>query len=201
MIRSHGNGPAALEIRFSCSREINFMSTTLKDIGIGLTAGTIGGEALKRSAQSMWEYTSLANKSREQAIEPRDPFIVLAQRLGRFFFDKKPTKTQQEMFETAVVTTVTAGAGVAYVMLARRWPLGWLAGGAIFGAAFFLVEDEGMGTAMGLFGDVRKYPPEAHVRGLVAHVAFGIAAAGVARFLGVTSDKRTVAHRRRTAWA
>ncbi len=172
------------------------MSTTLKDIGIGLTAGLVGGEALKRSAQFMWEQASITNRARELAIEPRDPFIVLAQRLGRLVLDKKPTKKQQELFETAVVTTVTAGAGVGYVMLARRWPLGWLAGGALFGAAFFLVEDEGMGTAMGLFGDARKYPAEAHLRGLVAHVAFGSVAAGIARALGVRSEKPPVAPRR-----
>lgn len=55
---------------------------------------------------------------------------------------------------------------------------------------FYLVEDEGMGPALGLAGENRKYPAEAHVRGLVAHLAFGIVAAGVARLLGVKSERR-----------
>jgi hypothetical protein len=66
---------------------------------------------------------------------------------------------------------------------------GWRAG-AVFGALFYLIEDEGMGPAMGLFGDNTKYPLEARARGLAAHMAFGLAAAGVARLLGVKSKAR-----------
>lgn len=51
--------------------------------------------------------------------------------------------------------------------------------GVAFGALFSLIEDEGMGTAMGLFGDYTKYPLEAHARGLVAHVAFGVVTAAI----------------------
>jgi hypothetical protein len=163
------------------------MSSTLKDIGIGLAAGTAGGEALKRTAQFMWDRTDATNKLREQAIEPRDPFIVLAQKVWPVLAGKKPTHAQEKQFETGVMTALGAGGGVAYVLLARRWPLEWLLGGALFGAAFYLIEDEAMGPALGLAGDNRKYPAEAHVRGLAAHLAFGIVAAGVARLLGVKS--------------
>jgi hypothetical protein len=111
------------------------MSSTLKDIGIGVVAGTVGNQALQQAAQVMWDHTSVENIAKEQAIEPRDPFIVLAQRLGRTVFDKTPTRAQQKQFETAVMTTLGAAAGVAYVMAARRWPLGWLAGGGGFRCA------------------------------------------------------------------
>lgn len=161
------------------------MSSTLQDIGIGLAAGTVGGEALKRTAQLLWDNTDPKKKLREEAIEPRDPFIVLAQRVWPLFSEKSPTRAQQKQFETGVMTALGAGGGVAYVLLARRWPFGWLLGGTIFGTVFYLLEDEGMGPALGLAGDNRKYPAEAHVRGLVAHLAFGLVAAGVARLLGV----------------
>ena len=166
------------------------MASTLRDIGIGLAAGTAGGEALKRTAQFMWDNTDPKNRLREEAIEPRDPFIVLAQRVWPVVTGNKPTRAQEKMFETGVMTSLGAAGGIAYVMLARRWPLGWLLGGTLFGTVFYLVEDEGMGPALGLAGDNRKYPAEAHVRGLVAHLAFGIVAAGVARLLGVKSERR-----------
>ncbi|MBA2270379.1 MAG: DUF1440 domain-containing protein [Verrucomicrobiota bacterium] len=166
------------------------MASTLRDIGIGLAAGTAGGEALKRTAQLMWDNTDPKNRLREEAIEPRDPFIVLAQRVWPLFSGKNPTRAQEKKFETGVMTALGAGGGIAYVLLARRWPFGWLLGGTLFGAVFYLVEDEGMGPALGLAGDNRKYPVEAHVRGLVAHLAFGIVAAGVARLLGVKSERR-----------
>ncbi|HSH39030.1 MAG TPA: hypothetical protein VK993_09610 [Chthoniobacterales bacterium] len=165
------------------------MSSTLQDIGIGLVAGTAGGEALKRTAQLMWDNTDVKNRLREETIEPRDPFIVLAQRVWPALTGDKPTRAQQKLFETGVMTALGAGSGVAYVLLARRWPFGWLLGGTIFGTVFYLIEDEGMGPALGLAGDNRKYPAEAHVRGLVAHLAFGLVAAGVARLLGVKSKR------------
>jgi len=127
---------------------------------------------------------------REQAIEPRDPFIVLAQKVWPVLAGKKSTPAQEKQFETGVMTALGAGGGVAYVLLARRWPLGWLLGGAVFGTAFYLIEDEAMGPALGLAGDNTKYPAEAHVRGLAAHLAFGLVAAGVARLLSVKSRNR-----------
>ena len=166
------------------------MSPILKDIGIGLTAGTLGGEALKRTAQFMWDNTDPKNKAREEAIEPRDPFIIMAQKVLPVVTGKKPTHAQEKQFETGVMTALGAGGGIAYVLLARRWPLGWLLGGAIFGTVFYLIEDEGMGPALGLAGDNTKYPVEAHVRGFAAHLAFGLVAAGVARLLGVRPTKR-----------
>ncbi len=77
------------------------------------------------------------------------------------------------------------GVGTAYVAAARRWPLGWLSGGIVFGTLFWIVEDEAVGPALGLAGDNSQYPAEAHLRGLAAHIAFGIAAAGVVKALGV----------------
>lgn len=97
------------------------MPPTLRDIGIGLAAGAAGGEALKRTAQLMWENTDPKNKLREEAIEPRDPFIVLAQRVFPLISGKSPTRAQEKMFETGVMTALGAGGGIAYVMLAWRW--------------------------------------------------------------------------------
>lgn len=106
------------------------------------------------------------------------PFIVLA--------DKLQNKTgmelnehQKKVFEQCVATLMGIGGGVAYAALARQGKLNWLAGGAVFGTLFFLVEDEGMGTALGLVGDNTRYPLEAHLRGLVAHIAFGVVTAAI----------------------
>lgn len=45
---------------------------------------------------------------------------------------------------------------------------------------FLTDQDEGMRPALGLVGDNTTYPLEAHVRGLVAHIAFGlVTAAGI----------------------
>ena len=130
---------------------------------VGTVAGMAGGQALDRVAQFMYDRTDPENVRRETEVEPRDPFVVLTQKV--------------------------AGAGTAYVAASRRWSLGWLAGGALFGTLFWLIEDEGVGPALGLAGDNTKYPVEAHVRGLVAHVAFGVTAALVTNMLGGTKRR------------
>lgn len=159
--------------------------STLNNVLIGSVAGLAGGQALDRVAELMYERTNPEDIEREKAIEPRDPFIVLTQRVAdRFGINL--TKEDEKNSEMWIKLALSAAAGTAYVVAARRWPLGWVTGGMVFGTLFWLVEDEGMGPALGLAGDNRKYPAEAHLRGLAAHVAFGLTAALVAKTLGAT---------------
>lgn len=161
----------------------------LKNALIGSVAGLVGGQALERVAQFMYDRTDPANVRRETQIEPRAPFIVLTQKAAQQL-GVTVSEENQKAWETAIKTVLVMGTGAAYVATARRWPLGWLAGGLVFGTLFWLVEDEGVGPLMGLAGDNTKYPVEAHLRGLAAHAAFGVTAALVAKTLGVTNPER-----------
>lgn len=154
------------------------MSDFSNDIGAGAAAGVVGGMALLGASQVFYDLTRPEDIAREQAIEPRDPFIVLAQKL-QTSTGKEMTPHQEKVFEQTVATGLGAAMGAAYALTARKWGLGWLAGGAAFGALFWLVEDEGLGPALGLAGDNTKYPLEAHLRGLAAHVVFGVVTAGL----------------------
>jgi uncharacterized membrane protein YagU involved in acid resistance len=162
----------------------------LKNALIGSVAGLAGGQALEHVAQLMYERTNPENVQREAQIEPRDPFIVLTQKVAHQL-GVTVSEENQKAWETAIKTVLVMGTGMAYVATARRWHLGWLAGGMVFGTLFWLVEDEGAGPLMGLAGDNSKYPVEAHLRGLAAHAAFGVTAALVAKTLGVTNHART----------
>lgn len=154
------------------------MANLLTDMAAGAAAGIVGGMALGGTAAFLYDLASPKDVAREQAIEPRNPFVVLAQRLeGSAGIEKDPRR--EKLFELAVSTTVSASTGALYAATARKWSLGWLAGGAVFGALFWAIEDEGLGTAMNLVGDNTKYPLEAHLRGLAAHVAFGVVTAGL----------------------
>ncbi|HVL47524.1 MAG TPA: DUF1440 domain-containing protein [Candidatus Thermoplasmatota archaeon] len=65
---------------------------------------------------------------------------------------------------------------VGYAALRRRAPVVAAAGGALFGLAVWLVEDEGIIPALGWAKPPGAYPWQAHARGLAAHVAYGVAA-------------------------
>ncbi|HJU05050.1 MAG TPA: hypothetical protein VJ692_07825 [Nitrospiraceae bacterium] len=168
------------------------MATITQDIVKGSIAGLIGIMAHAGTAQFMWDWTKRTNPEaikREQEIEPKDPFPILADKLGSLI-GVTPTEKQERQFEQYVTVGLGAGMGALYAIAARRWPLDWLTGGITFGTLFWAIEDEAMGPAMGLAGDNTQYPMEAHIRGWAAHVAFGIVTAAVARSMGVRSGSR-----------
>lgn len=44
----------------------------------------------------------------------------------------------------------------------------------LYGLALSLVQDEAIGAASGATAPLREYPKQAHVRGLVAHLVYGV---------------------------
>lgn len=154
------------------------MATLLKDLLIGAGAGLAGGCALGGAAQSIYALTSAENVRRENAIEPREPYVVLAQQVEGLT-GTEMGEAGQKHFALGVGLGMTAAAGAAYAAVVRHRDLNWLASGAALGVLFWAVGDEGLGTALGLVGDNTKYPAEAHLRGLAAHTVFGVVTAGL----------------------
>lgn len=150
----------------------------LADMAFGALSGIIGGFALAGAAQTIYSLTSSKKIEQEKAIKSEDPFIVLAGKLEKFT-GKELDESQKKLFEQCVAATLSATAGISYALLARNWKLSWLAGGFVFGGLFWAVEDEGISPVLGLVGDNKKYPLEAHFRGFVAHIIFGIVTAGL----------------------
>lgn len=85
----------------------------------GAAAGIVGGMALGGTAAVLYDLASLKDVAREQAIEPRNPFIVLAQRLeGAAGIEKD--ERREKLFELAVITTVCTSSGALYAATARK---------------------------------------------------------------------------------
>ncbi len=158
------------------------------DLAVGALAGIIGGFALAGAAQTIYSLTSPKRIAEETTIEPRDPFIVLAEKLEKLT-GKNLNDRQKKVFEQCAATALSATAGISYALLERKWNLNWLLGGIVFGTLFWAVEDEGISPVLGLVGDNTKYPLEAHVRGLAAHVVFGIVTAAFVKAAGTEDDE------------
>jgi len=158
------------------------------NLAVGALAGIIGGFALAGAAQTIYSLTSPKKIAEETAIEPRDPFIVLAEKLEKLT-GRNLNDSQKKIFEQCAATALSATAGVSYALLASKWKLNWLAGGLVFGGLFWAIEDEGLSPVLGLVGDNTKYPLEAHVRGLAAHVIFGIVTAAFIKAAGTEDDE------------
>lgn len=76
----------------------------------------------------------------------------------------------------------------------RRWTdLNPVSAGLLSGAAMSLLVDEGMTPLMGFSAPNRDYPLSTHLRGFVAHLAFGLGVAATAeaiRWLGSNGTGR-----------
>ncbi len=167
--------------------KIKTSNETSANLALGAISGIIGGFALAGAAQTIYSLTSPKKIAEETAIEPRDPFIVLAEKLEKLT-GRSLNDSQKKIFEQCAATALSATAGISYALLERKWNLNWLLGGVVFGALFWAVEDEGISPVLGLVGDNTKYPLEAHIRGLAAHVIFGIVTAAFVKAAG-TADK------------
>jgi hypothetical protein len=62
--------------------------------------------------------------------------------------------------------------------------------GALFGLGLFLLQDELVNAATGLSARPRQYPWQAHARGLIAHIVYGVVTDPLLRVLK-GSDRST----------
>lgn len=69
--------------------------------------------------------------------------------------------------------------GAAYAKLRKSLPAIRAGRGAVYGAALFLVNDLVMSRLLGVASSPRRYPWQAHARGLVAHMTLGVATEAV----------------------
>lgn len=70
--------------------------------------------------------------------------------------------------------------------------------GLLFGAAFFLLVDEGANTLLGIMPSPQRFPWQAHPRGLAGHLVYGAAAdtllKGADRARAPFTDSASITH-------
>ncbi len=89
------------------------------------------------------------------------------------------SEEQRKQAGSAIHWVLGAGAGAAYGVLRGRLPGADVGAGLAFGAAFFLLVDEGANTALGLTPAPDAFPWQTHARGLAGHLVFGLTAHAV----------------------
>ncbi len=117
------------------------------------------------------EKAALAGRSHAQV--GKDVAHVAVEKVARITGLNLPTK-QPNALGIASHYALGALPGALYGVLRHRAPAVRAAGGALYGLALFVVNDEMLAPALGLASGPRKYPWQAHARGLVAHVTLGM---------------------------
>ena len=163
----------------------------------GLAAGLIGGLVASWTMnrfQDVWShFQNIAGEGREEAPGVQDPVIGskpevqddttvrAASAVSEGVFGHKLTQSEKKIGGTAVHYVLGTGVGGLYGAAAEIEPNVTAAAGLPFGAAFWLVVDEGAVPLLGLSEGPRAYPLSTHAYALSSHFVYGVTAEVVRR--------------------
>ena len=152
--------------------------TVLTDLAVVPAAGYLGTKAMEPVSMWLYNHESDADRQREDAVRPGPPYRIAAQKTAALI----GLKLSDAALDKAALG-FHYGLGISwaptYALLRRTTRLGPVAAGLLSGAAMSAIVDEGLTPALGFSAPNRDYPRAAHVRGVVAHLAFGLAVAAV----------------------
>lgn len=108
--------------------------------------------------------------------EPGDNAAVRAAKaLSEAVFDHKLTKGEKEAGGAVMHYAMGAASGLIYGAAAELAPAVTAGAGAPFGAAVWLIADEGVVPALGLSQGPQHYPLSTHAYAFASHLVYGIA--------------------------
>lgn len=148
----------------------------------GAVAGAIGVWVMDRIDWFMYNREDSDTRRQTIAARPRglDPAHVAVNRIA----EKMGTRLSPEQPHPAGVAmhySLGVGPGALYGALRNRFPALGSGRGSVYGLGLFLMQDEALNAVSGLSGPPRKYPWQAHARGLIAHVVYGMVVDAVLR--------------------
>jgi len=164
------------------------MDQNTKNIGLGAAAGALATVALSGVTSTMYAREDrLARWREEQARGGKSAYEIAAEKAaGLAGIDL--SREQRARAGLAIHYGIGMVSTAFYAAVRHQLPAPAVARGLGFGAALWLIADEGANPLLGLTPGPRAFPWQAHARGLVGHLVFGLAAEGALsvadRFLG-----------------
>lgn len=146
------------------------------EAALGALAGAAGVFALDRVVWFLWNRESPGNLAREIAARPggMDPAHVLTHRtaakLGIPLERRQPHPAAIGLHYAFGMLPAAAWAALRPAKYRNRGGTG-----AALGLALFVFQDEWLNRVLKSAGPMRAYPWQAHARGVVGHLAYGVA--------------------------
>jgi hypothetical protein len=149
------------------------------DLLKGTIAGAAGVWVMDRVDWWMVEHGDRAAWRRTQAVRPnrKDPAHNMAGSVARMVGAEPPP--QPHPIGIATHYAVGMAPAIAYAAARRHLPGGPLGRGLLLGLGLFLIEDEIINPLIGAAAPPRRYPWQAHARGLVSHLVLGVVVEGI----------------------
>lgn len=142
----------------------------------GAAAGAFGVWALDRVDWFLWNHEDERSRARTTAVRPggEPPAQALVTKVEGATGNRLSAEAHET---TAQVVHYSIGIApaVGYALVRDKIPVQGVGRGALYGVGLFLMQDEVMNTVTGLGNKPQLYPWQAHARGLVAHIVYGVA--------------------------
>lgn len=149
---------------------------------VGLISGYAGTKVMEPVSMKLYEWESEEDRQREDAVRPGPPYEIAARKASRLL-GLQPGDEQIEAAGLVFHYGLGMSWGPVYLVLRRLTGLNPVATGLLTGGAMSLIVDEGMTPALGLSAPNSAYPLVTHLRGIVAHLGFGLGVAATAEVL------------------
>lgn len=154
------------------------LASRVADAAVAAVAGYAGTKAMEPISMKLYELESEAARKQEDEARPGPPYEMAARKISDALgldLDEAVMQRLSMAFHYGLAISWAA----VYEVLRRRTPMAPVTAGVTTGAAMSLIADELLTPALGFSAPNRSYPLVTHVRGFVAHLAFGVAVAGV----------------------
>lgn len=145
--------------------------------GISMLSGYLGTKVMEPVSMKLYQWEPEEVRKQEDKVRPGPPYQVAAKKLVKLLDLNLPDE-QVKRLGMAFHYGLGMSWAPVYLLLRRKAGLPPIQAGLLAGTLMSLIVDEGMTPAMGFSAPNRKYPMATHVRGFVAHLAFGLGLAG-----------------------
>jgi len=146
------------------------------DLIDGAIAGVVATWVMGKVTTALYEREDRqAREHEDDARGGKTAYGVAAEKTAKLMGGEL-SEDERKQYGQAIHWALGIGAGAVYGALRPRHERASLAGGLLFGAAFWLLMDETLTPALGLTAGPTAFPWQTHARGLTGHLVFGAVA-------------------------
>jgi hypothetical protein len=147
----------------------------LADALIGAAAGALAVWVMDQVDWFNYDHEDPEARHRTQRVRPggMDPAHVAVNRVADAA-GMELSPRQPHPLGVAMHYGLGVGPGALYGVLRDRFPVIGTGRGSLYGVGLFLMQDELVNAVSGLSARPTEYPWQAHARGLVAHLVYGV---------------------------
>jgi hypothetical protein len=148
----------------------------LSDLIDGAIAGAIGTWLMGKVTTLLYEREDKGARQREDDARHGETAYEVAATKAARLAGVDLSDDQRKRYGQAIHWGLGVSGGALYGALRPRVDAASLAGGLLFGAAFWLLMDETLTPVLGLTPGPGAFPWQTHARGAAGHLVFGSAA-------------------------